>query len=41
MTDNVGVDAWIDMVSSESAEMGLKSLAFGGELAVCVDNCDY
>ena len=41
MTNGAGVDAWIDLVDENSAEIGLKCLAFNGELVVVVKNADY
>lgn len=35
ITNNVGVDAWIDTVSDVSAAQGLQCLAFAGEM-VCI-----
>jgi len=36
ITNNEGVDAWIDNVGSDSADVGVKSLSFAGEIVVIV-----
>lgn len=41
ITDGKLIDIWIDTVSKESVEQGLKNLAYGAELALIVDNANY
>ena len=41
LTNNLGVDAWIDNVGKESTELGLECLAHSGELVVIVENANY
>ena len=41
LTNNLGVDAWIDNVGKDSTELSLECLAHSGELVVLVDNTNY
>ena len=41
ITENKGVDGWIDLVDKSSANLGLKSLRFGGNLVVVAENPDF
>jgi len=38
ITNNRGVDVWVDVIGSDSADVGLKCLAFGGALVVVQGN---
>jgi len=38
LTNGRGIDIWIDMLGSDSADLGLKCLAFGGSLVVVQGN---
>ena len=38
ITNGRGVDAWIDVIGTDSADAGLKSLAYGGSIVIVEGN---